>query len=198
MDNKDRKKILIIIVASIIGAWVAYTVIVTPLWNAWLARRKEIADLQKAVRKEQGLIHRGDDIERQWQDMQTNALPGDLSQAQSAVVKSVDRLAQASRLTTDSISPQVRQDPDDKDPNVTITTVECRMDATGTMDSILNFLYSIGRERMAAKLDSVEIGTKDNTGQQLTLGLTINALVLGAPAPQNNNSGPAPAPSSEQ
>jgi hypothetical protein len=58
-----------------------------------------------------------------------------------------------------------------------ITTIECRADATGSVNSLLAFLRAINSEKMGIKLDNIELNTKDNAGQLLTMGLTISALI---------------------
>ncbi|HZQ45476.1 MAG TPA: hypothetical protein VFC07_00570 [Verrucomicrobiae bacterium] len=195
MEDNNRQKYLLTAVVVIVGVWVGYSFIITPLIDAWKSRQKTISALQEDVRREQKLAGaRGREFKDRWAMMQSNALPSDLSQAQSEVVKAVDRWALMSGVTTESISPQVRSDPDETNPNITITTVECRVDATGNMNSILSFLYAIGQEKMGTKLDNVELATKDNASQQMTVGLTISALVLGVPPP--NTTAPA-APKAE-
>jgi len=193
VETNNLKKYLIITLAVIVGLLVANSVIFTPLWNAWTSRQEKIKKLTEEIQTEKKLAgQRGRDIKERWANIQSNALPSDLSQAQSTVVKAVDRWAQISGVTTESVSPQVRTDPDESNRDVMITTVECRVDATGTMNSLLSFLYAIGREKMGTKLDNVEIGMKDAATQQMTIGLTISALVLGVPPPPST-SAPAPA-----
>jgi hypothetical protein len=54
------------------------------------------------------------------------------------------------------------------------------VEATGTLSSLTQLLYRIEKGPMTLKLDSVQIGTRDTTGQQLTLGIQLNGLVLAA------------------
>ncbi len=57
-------------------------------------------------------------------------------------------------------------------------TFECRVDAAGDLGRLSRFLYSVEREPMALKLESVELGARDKDGQQLSLGLQLSGLVL--------------------
>ena len=45
-------------------------------------------------------------------------------------------------------------------------TYECRVDAAGDLGKLSRFLYSVERDPMALKLESVELGARDKDGQQ--------------------------------
>jgi len=57
-------------------------------------------------------------------------------------------------------------------------TLNCRVEASGSLGTLSQFLYRIEKGPAALKLDSVELSAHDNTGQQLTLGLQISGLAL--------------------
>jgi hypothetical protein len=57
-------------------------------------------------------------------------------------------------------------------------TLNCRVEASGTLGTLSQFLYSIEKGPMPLKPDSVELTARENTGQQLTLGLQISGLAL--------------------
>ena len=176
MENKERQKILIIAVVVIVALLIGNTVVYGPLVAAWTARQKEIANLQDAVRQDKALLHQKPRIMDRWQHMQDNSLTNDQSTATSALLKAIDRWSQNSGVAVENIQPQVRVDPSEN-PDVMITTIECRADASGSMNSLLTFLRAINTEKMGIKLDNVELNAKDNYGQQLTMGLTISALL---------------------
>jgi hypothetical protein len=176
MENKDRQKILIIIAVVVVGLLVGDTVIYGPLVASWGARQKKIAELQDAVREDKALLRQKPRIMDRWQHMQDNSLTNDQSQATSALLKAIDRWSQNSGVAVENIAPQVREDRDENSDTM-ITTIECRADASGSMNSLLSFLRAINSEKMGIKLDNVELNAKDNNGQQLTMGLTISALL---------------------
>ena len=60
-------------------------------------------------------------------------------------------------------------------------TLECRVDAFGSMQTLTRFLYNIEKDPLALKVDLVEISGRDNEGQQLTLGLQVSGLLLNPP-----------------
>jgi len=57
-------------------------------------------------------------------------------------------------------------------------TLNYRVEASGNLGTLSQFLYNIEKGPVALKLDSVELSAHDNTGQQLTLGLQISGLAL--------------------
>ena len=57
-------------------------------------------------------------------------------------------------------------------------TLNCSVEASGNLSTLSQFLYDIEKEPTALRIDSVELNSRDNYGQQLTLGLEVSALVL--------------------
>src|SRR5262245_66362715 len=104
--------------------------------------------------------------------MQANTLPNNSALAEQQVLKAFDSWAQRTRLSVTSITPQWKHDADN------YVTLECRVDASGTLDRLSQFLYEIERDPMALKVEQVEITAKDKTGSLLTLGLQVSGLVL--------------------
>ena len=65
-----------------------------------------------------------------------------------------------------------------KNDSTNYMTLNCRVEASGNLGTLSQFLYNIEKGPMALKLDSVELSAHDDTGQQLTLGLQISGLAL--------------------
>jgi hypothetical protein len=59
-----------------------------------------------------------------------------------------------------------------------VTTLECRASATGDIQSLSKFIYDAEKDPLAVKVESVEITSRDNNGQQLSLVLQVSGLVL--------------------
>jgi len=52
------------------------------------------------------------------------------------------------------------------------------VDASGTLWMLSRFIYDIEKDPMGLKLESVDLSSRDNTGQQITLALQVSGLVL--------------------
>jgi hypothetical protein len=115
---------------------------------------------------------REENLHARWEQMRTNTLPNNASLAEQQVLKAFDRWSQESRISILSISPQWKHDTED------YMTLECRVEAAGSLNTVSRFLYDLEKDHMALKLQSVEVSSRDNDGQQLALGLQVSALVL--------------------
>ena len=52
----------------------------------------------------------------------------------------------------------------------------------GNIDTLSRFIYELEKEPLALKVESMDITTHDDKGQQLSLGLQISGLLLTGPA----------------
>jgi hypothetical protein len=104
--------------------------------------------------------------------MRTNTLPTEVSVAEGRLLGAFDGWSRESRVSITSIKPQWKRNEDD------YMTLECRVDAAGSLSTITRFLYEVEHDPMALRVDSVELNARDTTGGQLTLGLLVSGLVL--------------------
>ena len=175
MNMNKRQQLLAIIAIAVVAIWAGDKLIFTPLTQLWKQRRTQITDLRKSVAQGSLLLDRKRSIRARWDIMRTNTLPTENSRAEDQVLKSFDRWSQDSRISVTSIKPQWKHNADD------YVTLECRVDAFGSLPNITRFLYDVEKDAMALKVDSVEITTRDNDGQQLSLALQVSGLVLTTP-----------------
>ena len=175
MKIKNRQQLLLILAATVVGVFIADRIVFTPLTNAWKARSERITDLRNRVTKGESLLKLGQDYRARWSQMRTNTLPNTPSLAEQQLLKAVNGWAQESRITLTSESPQPKRDADD------YLTLQCRVEATGSLDAVARFLYAIEHDPLAVRIDTVELSTRDTTGQQLNLGLQLSGLVLNPP-----------------
>lgn len=178
MKIENRQKILTIVAVSALALLVLDHLVLTPLGHVWTKRSERIAELSKDLTQGKLLLQRQNTIRDRWSNMSSNTLPVNLSMAESKVLKSVDNWTQDSGISFTSIKPQWKQNADD------YVTLECRADAFGDMQSLTRFLYDLEKES-ALRVEDVEISSRDNDGQQLSLGVRFTGLVLtGEPAEQ--------------
>lgn len=171
---ENRQQGLVVGVAVIAALFVANQLIINPLTSLWKARAGKIVALHRQIDRGTAVLNREGVTRSRWTHMQTNTLPVNSSQAEQQILKAFDSWAQKSRVTITSITPQWKRDADE------YMTLDCRVDASGDMQTLTQFLYDIENDPMALKLESVELSSHDNAGQQLTLGLQVSGLVLAA------------------
>ena len=172
MKTENRQQFLIVLTAVVVALWLGDMIVFEPLGKLWTARSAQITNLSKQVKDGNGLIKREAGIRSRWSDMRTNALPADTSLAAQQVIKALDNWSHASGAEVTSIMPQWKND------STNYMTFNCRVEASGTMGTLSQFIYNIEKGPMALKLDSVELSAHNDTGQQLTLGLQISGLAL--------------------
>ena len=103
--------------------------------------------------------------------MQGGALPRDAAQAEQDLISAFDRWRQASSIELGSIKPQWKRGANER-----YSTLECRVDATGSLATLSRFLYELEKSPLALRLDSVELNARDESGQKLTLALIVSGL----------------------
>jgi len=172
MKLENRQTLLAILAGAAVALFAADKLVLTPLANGWSARSKSIAELSAKVRDARGLVDRGPSLRSHWDQMRANALTNDASQAEQQLLNAIYRWSQDSRVTLVSVSPQSKHDADD------YSTVECRVEAAGTINAVTSFLYDLEKDPMAVKLQMVEVTARDNDGQQFALGLQVSGLLL--------------------
>lgn len=172
MKIENRQQTLLVLVVAAAALLVGNSLIYEPLSKWWSARSQQIVQLRKQVNDGNALIKRGNGLRSHWDQMRTNTLPNNSSLAEQQILNAFDRWARDSGATITGIMPQWKNDTDD------YQTLNCRVDASGNLGTLSQFLYDIERDPMALKLESVELSAHDTGGQQLTLGLQISGLVL--------------------
>jgi hypothetical protein len=172
MQIKDRQKLLVIVTVAAVGLFAADALVRAPLVSAWNARAARITQLRNQVTRGKMLVQRERYIRNRWQDMQSKALTNNTSAAEQQVVRAIDSWAQDTGVIVNAITPQWKHDSDD------YISYECRVDAAGDISRLSRFLYRAEREPLALKMESVELNARDKDGQQLSLGLQLNGLVL--------------------
>jgi hypothetical protein len=175
MNIDRRQRLLAIGAIAIIGLFAGDLLVYKPLTRSWSRRSVQIAELKRSVDEGKRLLSREQSIRSRWESMRTNTLPRQVSVAEGNVIKSFDRWYQDSRISITSIRPTWKEAGED------YLTVECRVDAYGSLSTLARFLYDIEKDPLALKVDSIEINSRGEDGQQLALGLQVSGLLLGRP-----------------
>jgi hypothetical protein len=172
MQIKNRQQLLMIVAGVAFGLLLGDALVFSPLVKLWKARSARIVELGKKVRNGEELLRRETILQSRWHHMQANTLTNNASMAEQQVLAAFDKWSQDARISVNSITPQWKRDHDD------YQTLECRVDASGSVGTLGRFLFNVEKDPMALKVESVEITARDKEGQQLSLGLQISGLVL--------------------
>ena len=172
MKIANRQQLLIVLTVAAFALLIGDSFILEPLVKLWKSRAADVQELRQKVKDGKFLIQREASIRSQWEQMRTNTLPNNTSAAEEQVFRSFDSWARASGASVTGITPQWKNDAQD------YMTLNCSVEASGNLSTLSQFLYDIEKEPTALRIDSVELNSRDNYGQQLTLGLEVSALVL--------------------
>jgi hypothetical protein len=173
LDLPQRQRWLVIGVAVLAAVLILDRIAFTPLTALWQAHTAEIAKLRQQVGDGRNTIARAAQIDRLWTDMQANALPKDPAQAEGEVLTAVARWGAANNIELSSIRPQWKRGTSDR-----FSLLECRVDAVGTLPTLTRFVYELEHSPMALRVDSIELTSRDDYGQKLSLGLIVSGLRL--------------------
>jgi Tfp pilus assembly protein PilO len=172
VNVKNREKLLLILALGGMALLVGDHLVLTPLKKTWDERELKISDLTKSTTH--GAQVQDDEfrIRQRWEGMRTNTLPANNTVAEQKVIQAFDQWARTSRIALNSIKPQWKQNNED------YATLECRVDAVGSLSMLTRFLYDVEHDPLALRVESVEITARDDDGSQLTLGLLVSGLQL--------------------
>ncbi len=172
MKIENRQKMLVIGTIVAAGLWLGDSLVIEPLIKEWSARGKAIAELRTQVKNGAALIVREQGIRSHWEQMRGNTLPDNSAVAEHQLISDFTSWSRDSGVEITGILPQWKNDSDD------YQTLNCRVEVTGTLPTLSQFLYNVEKGPMALKLDSMELSTRDTAGQQLTLGIEVSGLAL--------------------
>jgi Tfp pilus assembly protein PilO len=172
MKTEERQKLLIIVVVTVVGLWVADFLVIEPTLKLWSSRATEIASLRTKVKNGKSLIARETGIRNHWNQMRANSLPVKSSEAEQKLVSAFDQWSRDSQVEISDIMPQWKNDSDD------YKTLNCRVEVSGSLASLSRFMYDVEQGPMAVKVDSFELSAKDAGGDLLTLGMQVSGLSL--------------------
>lgn len=175
MKIENRQQFLVVLTIAAFALLVGVNFILTPLGNWWSSRQAQIKDLQTKVDEGRQIIRREEGIRSRWDSMRTNALPANTSLAEQNVLQSVSEWAHSSGVELTSVMPQWKSD------STNYLSLACRVESAGNLGTLSRFLYDLEKGPQALRLDSVELSSRDASGQLMTMGLELNGLALLAP-----------------
>jgi len=182
MNLTQRQRLLAIAAAAAVVLLAGDSLVVGPLIKSWKARAERLIALRKDVEDGRSTQSRGKANRERWDAMRKATLASEVSVAENQLLKAFDRWSQESRVGISSLKPQWKRGTGD------YVTLECRVDATGNLGALTRFLYDIEsarraeRDPLALKIEVLELATRDDRGELLTLGLQVSGLQLNLPA----------------
>ncbi len=176
IDPDKRQKLLLILALTGVGLLAGDRLVISPLIKSWTARSESIAQLKKDIAKGRQLLERRDAVRSRWQEMKTNALPSEVSAAEGRVLDAFDRWSRAASVNITSVKPQWKQSDEG------YMTFECHVDAAGSLSTVTKFLHEVERDRLAMRVETVELAARDSDASQISVSLQVSGLLLNTPS----------------
>jgi len=173
LDVPERQRWLMLAAGAGALLLILNWVVITPLGDLWSAHADEIGRLRRSIAEGRSLVARGPHLQQVWSANRTQALPRDQAQSEHDLIFAFENWSRVSGVELGAVKPQWKQGATNAS-----SLLERRLDATGSLAALSRFLYELGRAPMALRVESVELTSRDETGQRLTLGLTVTGLRL--------------------
>lgn len=170
MNPRQRERALILLAIGCLALLAGDRLIVTPLYELWTTRNERIQSLKDSLAKGEYLLTRERELRKRWREMERDALPVSVSQAENIVLNSINRWINTSRVNLVSLRPQWKEFEEQ------YRTMECRAVAQGTIEQIIRFLYEIESDPICVKIDQVEISSRDDNSSSLTISVTFSGV----------------------
>jgi hypothetical protein len=170
---KNRQQFLTILTLTAIGLLVLDKIVTPPLTSFWNTRSARIVALKNQVKDGESLKRNKEFFRRHWADIKAGALTNDTTAAELQLGTGLNHWAQMSGIQIDSTALQWKQGTD-----ASYKTLDCRVDASGSIDRLSRFMYELETDPMDLKVQSVEMTSKDNSWTVIGLGVQISGLIL--------------------
>ncbi len=169
----NRQQLLVIGTIVVAAIFLGDKVIVSPLSELWTKRKVRITRLEQDLADGRVTLKREQWTLKDWQKIRSNSLPADRARAEVLLQNAVDRWEQESKIKIAGRKFQERTYPDEE-----YATIECALDASGTLETISRFLYQVEKEPLPVRVEDLKITAKDNDGRELLVGLRVSGLMI--------------------
>jgi len=173
MVLSKRERMVALAALLIVGAFVLDKSVLGPGWRKLQATENQKQELLAQVVEAQNLFERRSLLERKWKRMLSDGLRND-AEAESRVARALGDWAGDTRLTLTSVKPE--RAAGDKG----LQEMTFMVAGKGRLDAVARFLYNVETAEMPIKVKDLQLGSAGESGDSMSLQLTLSALYLGA------------------
>lgn len=172
MVLSKREKYILAIAVTVVTIFVADRYIITP----FLALRAQVkAEKQSLIDKMEyatSLFKRRKLLGQKWQNMISGGLENDVSKTESKVLNAIRSWSQECGLMLSSVKP------DRVVGEGNLQEITFQVAGTGTMSSVSRFLWRIETARLPFKIKDIQLGSRDEEADDMSLQLRLSAIYL--------------------
>ena len=172
MSASLRQRRLLLIAGISIGVLALDRFAITPMVDYWQSSNAEISTLRRQIQAGHGSLQITDRARTRWTEVQQAALPTEVAQAEQVLLSSLNEWGRQVGVDISSVKPQWKRGVTSR----AYSTLECRIDAAGSLLAVSRFLHAIETSTLALRMDSVELISRDERGQKITAALVVSGL----------------------
>jgi Tfp pilus assembly protein PilO len=165
-----REKVFAMVVGVAVGAFLLDYFVLTP-WTESLSQiETETIKADKRLEQSRKTMAEASLARRKLRELRTAGLPLDPSMTESKLLNSIRGWAQESRLTLVSLRP------DRTSSSKGLSALSFQATGSGSMHQITDFLYRIETAKMPVRVHEVQIASKTEGNDDLTLQVHVSSL----------------------
>lgn len=171
MKSLSRQRLLLISCGLLVGLLIFDRLLLGPALAHWRTRSSEIVTLERTLQTGRGVVESRERTEAAWHRLREGALPRDPSTAEQRLLSSLETWARAEGVELTGLRPRWR-----KASATDASLLECRLDASGSFPALVRLLGELEKSPLALRVESIELTSRDDSGQRLSLALSVTGL----------------------
>jgi len=171
-----RERYVAIVSIIVVTLLLSDRYIVTPFLDRRAQVDTERQSLLGEMERATSLFERRNLMEQKWQDMVSGGLESDASNAESQVLHAVRNWSQECGLMLSSMKPERVVGAGN------LQEITFLIAGTGTMSSVGQFLWRVETASLPLKIKEIQLGSRKEDADDLSLQLRLSALYLAAEA----------------
>lgn len=170
LTAREHKIMIVAVAAVLILLLNQYAV--SPIMEKRAEARRTRRDLEAQVEQSLSALNKRKLLQERWIQMQENGLGSDIQKAESMVYRYIEDASARSGLELGSIQPD-RMATDNR-----LGEIDFVLSGTGSMQSVIRFLWSLETAQIPLKVKSYQLGSKNETAQEMTIQVELSTCYL--------------------
>ncbi|MBE3099613.1 MAG: type 4a pilus biogenesis protein PilO [Acidobacteria bacterium] len=191
MILSKRERFIIAATLIVVAAAVLYLYVLTPLNDSRKALEDRKEGLLNELERARTLLARKREIAPKWKEMTVGGLKSDPTEAESLILHSVQDWAREAGLKLASLKPERLLE------KKSLQEIAFKATGTGSMNAVTKFLWQLETAKVPVRVKELQLGTRKEGADDLTLQLRLSTLYQSAQPPAPSEDGTAAATTGE-
>lgn len=169
--TRREQKIMYLAVAAV-AFLILNAYILDPILNKRAETHQTRLALQTQVDQSLATLDRKKKVQKRWAEMQQDGLGSDVQAAEAIVYRYLRESSDRARLELGSVQP------DRLIAESQLGEIDFVLSATGSMQSVTQFLWSLETATIPLKIKSYQLGSKNETAQVMTIQAVLSTVYV--------------------